>query len=32
LSVTVAVKTPAAFAGAFGAGTSFFGVKVARYE
>ena len=32
LSFTVAVNTPAAFAGAFGAGTSLFGVSVARYE
>ena len=31
-SVTVAVKTPAAFAAAFGAGTSCFDVSVARYE
>ena len=31
-SVTVAENTPAALAGAFGAGTSLFGVSVARYE
>jgi hypothetical protein len=32
LSVTVAVNTPAALADAFGAGTSFFELSVARYE
>ena len=31
-SVTFAVNTPPAAAGAFGAGTSCFGVSVARYE